>query len=60
MNFINLDTYSKAINAHAKASGVLYKHVLNQTEPTTAQIQSKEDARVMLAAARATYLAAPA
>jgi hypothetical protein len=58
MNNIELDTYTRAINAHAMASGVLYKHVVNQTEPTTTQIQRIEDARVMLAAAKATYFAA--
>ena len=57
MHNIELDTYSQAINAHSKASGALYRHVVNRTEPTMAQIQREEDARVILAAAKATYLA---
>jgi hypothetical protein len=57
--FLALESaYIKAIHEHGEASAVVYHHVLNDTEPSVAEIQRKDDAHVILAATKATYLAA--
>jgi hypothetical protein len=50
--------YLKALSAYGAASSVVYRHVFDDTDPTATDIQRRDDARVMLKAARAAYFAA--